>query len=262
MTPAFLALWNDYPAALVDEYEAWHTFEHVPERQTSPGFRAARRYRSEGDGEVHSYFTLYELDNLDALQHPDYLDLVHNPTPWSKKMREHFSNVLRIPGEYIASGGRGTGAYAFVEAFSIGRSHAGAACLQLGMSLHDMVSCGHVLAYRIGLAEPNQPYEVFEQEPQTDADRLVAVVLVESSGRRGLERIRSAVAAAARDVLRPAQQLRDGHFKLLVSFSAEEAPNNRSQIMAGKMLRSRFDRPADDSADPVAVAATTAGSGS
>ncbi|MFN7024179.1 MAG: hypothetical protein ACK4QP_06600 [Pseudorhizobium sp.] len=262
MTTAFLALWNDYPAAFADEYEAWHTFEHVPERLTSPGIHAARRYGSKGDGEVCRYFTLYELDHLDALQHPHYLDLVRNPTPWSKKMRGHFSNVLRIPGDYIASGGRGTGAYAFVQAFSIGRSHAGAACLQLGLSLHDLVSCGQVLAYRIGLAEPNQPYEVFEQEPQTDADRLVAVVLVESSDRRGLEQIQPTLAAVARDVLRPAEQLRDGHFKLLVGFPAEEAPNNRSEIMAGEMLRSRFNTPADDRADPVAVAYTTARPGS
>ncbi len=32
MSPAILALWNDYPATMAEEYEAWHTFEHVPER--------------------------------------------------------------------------------------------------------------------------------------------------------------------------------------------------------------------------------------
>ncbi|MFN7102623.1 MAG: hypothetical protein ACK4N1_08345, partial [Pseudorhizobium sp.] len=131
MTSAFLALWNDYPVTFADEYEAWHTFEHVPERLTSPGILSARRYGSQQDGQVYRYFTLYELDGLAALQHRDYLDLVRNPTPWSKKMRQHFSNVLRIPGEYIASGGRGTGAYASVQAFSVGRSHASAACAQM-----------------------------------------------------------------------------------------------------------------------------------
>jgi hypothetical protein len=46
MSNAILALWNDYPAAMAEEYEAWHTFEHVPERLTVPGMRAARRYIS------------------------------------------------------------------------------------------------------------------------------------------------------------------------------------------------------------------------
>lgn len=239
MTTAFLALWNDYPVALAEEYEAWHTFEHVPERLTSPGILSARRYASKGDGEVDRYFTLYELDDLDALQHPDYLDLVRNPTPWSAKMRANFSNVLRIPGECIASGGRGAGAYACVQAFSVGRSHASASCLQMGLLLQDLVSCGQALSYRIGLAEPNQRYEVFEQEPQT-ADRLIVVVLVESSSPGGLAQLQSTMTAAAQDVLRSAETLREGQFRLLVSFTAGEAPSNRSEIRAGEMLRSQF----------------------
>jgi hypothetical protein len=51
MAPAILALWNDYPSGLAEEYEAWHTFEHVPERLTVPGMRAARRYVSSANSE-------------------------------------------------------------------------------------------------------------------------------------------------------------------------------------------------------------------
>ena len=44
MGAAFLALWNgiDRPEARA-EYEAWHAFEHVPERVGLPGFEYGRR---------------------------------------------------------------------------------------------------------------------------------------------------------------------------------------------------------------------------
>ncbi|CAN7655026.1 hypothetical protein [Neorhizobium sp. LjRoot104] len=240
MTKAFLSLWNDYPTTFADEYEVWHTFEHVPERLTPPGIRTARRYGSVVDGEVSHYFTLYDLDNLETIQHPTYLDLVRNPTRWSEKMRRHFSNVLRIPAECVASGGRGMGAHVLVQAYSVDRSHAGGSCTKLALVLQDLVSTGQMLSYRIGLAEPNQKYEVFEQEPQMDTDMLNVVVLVESSSRGGLEQVRPAIATAAKDMLQPQANLRDGLFELLVSFHDGEVPANRSQILAGETMRSRF----------------------
>ena len=41
---AFLALWNDIEPQRRTEYDAWHTFEHVPERVGIPGFIRGRRY--------------------------------------------------------------------------------------------------------------------------------------------------------------------------------------------------------------------------
>ena len=97
-----------------------------------------------------------------------------------------------------------------------------------------------MLAYRIGLGEPNQKYEVFEQEPQADADTLNLVLIVEGSRRTDLEQLQPVVAAMAREVLQPLGTLREGLFKLLVSFHDGEAPVDRSQIRAGDALRSRF----------------------
>lgn len=239
MTNAFLALWNDFPTTMREEYETWHTFEHVPERLTPPGIRAARRYAAYGTVSDH-YFTVYELDDTAALEHPGYLDLVRNPTPWSLKMRQHFSNVLRIPAECVASGGRGIGTHVLVQAHSVDRSHAGGSSTKLALVLQDLVSTGRVLSYRIGLAEPNQKYEVFEQEPQADTDMLNVVVLAESSSRGGLEDVRPAIATAAKDMLRPQASLRDGLLELLVSFHDGEVPANRSQILASETMRSRF----------------------
>ncbi|MGE6738910.1 hypothetical protein ACQKGC_01390 [Allorhizobium pseudoryzae] len=239
MSKAFLALWNDFPTAMRDEYETWHTFEHVPERLTPPGIRAARRYAAFGAASDR-YFTIYELNDTAALEHPDYLDLVRHPTPWSSKMRQHFSNVLRIPAECIASGGRGTGTHMLIQAYSVDRSQAGGASAKLALVLQDLVSAGRMLSYRIGLAEPNQKYEVFEQEPQADTDMLNVVLLAESSSRGGLEEIHPTLATAAKDVLQPQATLRDGVMELLVSFHDIDVPANRSQILASETMRARF----------------------
>ena len=240
MTKAFLSLWNDYPTAFADEYEVWHTFEHVPERLTPPGIRTARRYGSFGGGQVNRYFTLYDLDDLQTIQHPTYLDLVRNPTRWSEKMRRHFSNVLRVPAECVASGGRGVGAHILVQAYSVNRSQSDTSSTKLALVLQEFVTTGQILSYRIGLAEPNQKYEVFEQEPQLDADILNVVVLAECSTRRALEQVLPTIAIAARDMLQPRANLRDGLYELLVSFDDGDVPANRSQILAGETMRSRF----------------------
>lgn len=94
--PAFLALWNGI--AREDdraEYEHWHTFEHVPERTALPGFLTAERYRSTDP--TRSYFTLYHLASLEALDTPLYRDVFTHPTPWSARMRATLSDFYRLP---------------------------------------------------------------------------------------------------------------------------------------------------------------------
>ena len=116
---AFLALWNDIARAREPEYDHWHTQEHVPERLASPGFRGARRYVNRAR-ECHRYFTLYEVDDLAAFEHPGYLDLVKNPTPWSASMRPDFANFLRVTCEVASTSGSGIGAAVGLLAFGDG----------------------------------------------------------------------------------------------------------------------------------------------
>jgi hypothetical protein len=105
---AFLALWNDLRPGREAEYDSWHTREHVPERVAAPGFRHARRYVSRAHP-AHRWFTLYEVDGLDAFDTPEYRDLLANPTPWSESMRPDFRNFLRAPCEQVGSAGFGLG---------------------------------------------------------------------------------------------------------------------------------------------------------
>ncbi|MCF6370853.1 hypothetical protein [Rhizobium halophilum] len=194
------------------------------------------------DEKVNRYFTLYELNDLAAVQHPAYLDLVRRPTPWSQKMRQHFSNVLRIPAETTAFGGRGMGAYVWVQALAVHRDHAAAASVKLGLVLHGLVRAGKVLAYRIGLAEPNQEYEVFAQVAQLDPDLLNVVVVIESSRRDALDQLQPTIQNAVRDTLQPQATLRrERLFKFLASFCEAEVPADRTQILAAEAMRSRFE---------------------
>lgn len=240
MSGAFLALWNNYPSAMTEEYEAWHTFEHVPERLTTPGMLRARRYASFLEPE-NRYFTLYELKDLRTIERPAYMDLVKNPTVWSAKMRRHFSNVLRIPANKLASGGRGIGRSTLVQAYSVKRTRAENAGLQLARKLSDMVASGTLLSFIIGLAEPNQPYEVFAQDAETDDTTYNVVVIADGLCRETLESAHASISETALDLLRPCKSLRDELFDLVVAYPDNSLLSDRTAVAASSQLTRRFE---------------------
>ncbi len=235
MAPAILALWNDYPSLHADEYEAWHTFEHVPERLTVPGMRAARRYVSSANSE--SYFTLYELEDLNVIEHPAYLDLVHNPTPWSFKMRQHFSNVLRIPGEIMSADGHGTGGTALVQAYPADRNEARAGLLELEAFLQEYRAEARITGFQLALAEPNQIYEVFRQDEQTDPDTVNIVVIAEGTIAASLATLKDTLTQKILSKLKPRHCLRNDLFHMVISYRGDEFPSSRHEITAGKISK-------------------------
>ena len=89
---AAVTIWCDVAAAVRDEFEDWHTREHMPERLAIPGFLRGTRWRSEPPG---SFFILYELDSAATLAGPAYLARLNDPTPWSRKMMPHHRNMVR-----------------------------------------------------------------------------------------------------------------------------------------------------------------------
>lgn len=241
MSAAFLALWNDYPATLTEEYEVWHTFEHVPERLTTPGMLWARRYADFSKPD-NRYFTLYALDNLEVLEQPAYLELVRQPTDWSLSMRQHFLNVLRIPGISFTHGGNGVGGGLIAQAYSVGRLQAPAASQTLAKVLEELTRSGRILGFRIVIAEPNQPYEVFEQADVTDPDTLNVIVMVEGTTKSALAATRGFVSEKAQRLLQPELTLRDGLFSLLVNYQGGEFASDRKSLTASETLRSQFSR--------------------
>jgi hypothetical protein len=107
---AFLALWNSIDdAARQAEYEVWHSFEHVPERVSLPGFISARRWRSVPRAQgAPLYFTLYWLEGAGALDTEAYRAVFAAPTRWTERMRGHLTEFLRMPCELQAGHGLST----------------------------------------------------------------------------------------------------------------------------------------------------------
>ena len=103
-----LSLWNGVDPGRREEYDLWHTREHVPERLAIPGMLRARRYHR-GEGPLPEFLTLYELENTGVLDSEPYRALLQNPTPWSRSMRPSFRGFFRVGHLVELSRGGGVG---------------------------------------------------------------------------------------------------------------------------------------------------------
>lgn len=168
---AFLALWNDR-AETREDYETWHTREHVPERLGVPGILAGQRY-VDGEGPLPNYFTLYPLADLSVLQSPEYLSVVDQPTAWSRSMRPAMSRFYRRGCTTAISLGAGIGGC--LAAVLLRTDGAGAEAADLFEGVADMPAlCGLHLGR---VAEV--PALPFAAEAPSDAPNADAVLLVE-----------------------------------------------------------------------------------
>ena len=91
----------------IAEHDDWHTHEHFPERLSIPGFLRGSRWVAQEGGP--RYFVMYEVESLDILASPEYLERLNNPTPWTKKMMAHYRGMTRGLCDVAASSGVGLG---------------------------------------------------------------------------------------------------------------------------------------------------------
>lgn len=83
-----------------EEFNRWYWEEHVPERLAVPGFISARRYQAvEGEPK---YLALYEVESADVLQSEAYKTALANATPWTNRMRQHYTFTRNIYTELAA----------------------------------------------------------------------------------------------------------------------------------------------------------------
>jgi len=177
---AFLALWNDVDPARDAEYEAWHTFEHVPERVANPGFVTGRRYRAAERGSQR-YFTLYALDTLDALRTARYADVVERPTRWSQRMRLALRDLRRCACEVVASAGRGRGGA--IATLVLDADPASFDAVAAARELAGHADSDGVVALRLGAADTSSPFPLaaaLRAQPVATPQR---VLLVEATDR-------------------------------------------------------------------------------
>lgn len=90
---AAVAMWWNVAPETQEEFEDWHTHEHMPERLAIPGFLRGTRWKAL-DG-APSYFILYEVARASVLTGPDYMARLNDPTPWSRKMMPHHLGMVR-----------------------------------------------------------------------------------------------------------------------------------------------------------------------
>lgn len=112
-----LANWHDVPDGGHDEFRAWHSHEHIPERVGVPGFLRGRRGRALGDGRPQ-YFILYETESVEVLASPGYLARLNDPTPWSRAVLKDIPLTIRAAARVEASFGRGVGGFVVAARFA------------------------------------------------------------------------------------------------------------------------------------------------
>lgn len=107
LSDAAIAMWWDIDGAPHGEFEDWHSHEHMPERLRVAGFLRGTRWVSDSGGP--RYFVMYEVESLEAIISPAYIERLNNPTPWSTKMFPCFRNMTRSACRVRGSFGLGAG---------------------------------------------------------------------------------------------------------------------------------------------------------
>ncbi len=113
---AAMLLSFDVDADAIAEHDDWHTLEHLPERLSIPGFARGTRWTAADGGP--RYFVMYEVDSLDVLGSPAYLERLNNPTPWTSRMMPHYRGMTRGLCRVTGSFGSGLGHAALLVRFA------------------------------------------------------------------------------------------------------------------------------------------------
>ncbi|RDJ22491.1 hypothetical protein DWF00_02630 [Bosea caraganae] len=163
----FLAIANTVEPAMRAQYEEWHTFEHVPERLTMPGFLGARRY-VRGHGIGTHYLTLYDIKGPEALETPEYQHLLISPTPMSQRMRPVMGEFRRFAYQETGRAGHGCGRHLGFLRWS-GESEA-------GTQLERLVGQAGIVALRLGLAVATKPHPAFAATAAPHEPHFVATI--------------------------------------------------------------------------------------
>lgn len=181
-----LANWHDLPDDGHDDFNAWHTHEHIPERVGVPGFLRGRRYVAVRG--APQYFVLYETEDVGVLGSPAYLERLNNPTPWTQRVAATFELTIRTAARVVVSLGLGVGGTATV--YRLSPAEGRAVALQdwlAGKALPDLVARpgivgAHLLQADLGTtAVPTREKEMRGQ-PDEAADWIVVIERIGDAG--------------------------------------------------------------------------------
>lgn len=108
------------PAGWERDFHDWYEQEHIPQRMAIPGFASATRYEAT-DGEPR-YLACYFLDDMAALQTPEYLRLKSDPGERTARMLDNVHGFTRYITDQISDTGapaQEEPAALFVVAFAV-----------------------------------------------------------------------------------------------------------------------------------------------
>jgi hypothetical protein len=88
-----ITIWQDVRPEARDDFFAWHTQEHIPERVGIRGFLRGRRYRALAG--APEFFTLYETAGPEVHTGADYLERLNNPSAWTRRIAPMMVNNVR-----------------------------------------------------------------------------------------------------------------------------------------------------------------------
>ncbi len=182
-----MAVWHDIKEEGETEYNQWHTVEHMPERVSTPGFLAGRRFVDWGL-DRYRYFTLYEGRELGTFSSEEYRRRLNNPTPWTFRMQPNFLNFVRSACSTVSTAGSGTGGAVATIRVNVSDEARFEDLvrpqLERALSLHGI--CG----VHLGAARPETTHirtKETELRADTGEDVFDAVVMIEGIGRREVE---------------------------------------------------------------------------
>ena len=112
---AAMLLFCDY-AGDVAEHDDWHTYEHLHERLSIPGFLRGTRWIARSGSP--RYLIVYEVANLEVATSAPYLARLNAPTPWTASIMGQLRGMVRGFCRVAGSAGYGLGNVAMAARFS------------------------------------------------------------------------------------------------------------------------------------------------
>ncbi len=89
------------------DHDDWHTYEHMHERLSIPGFLRGTRWVAKAG--TPKYMAIYEVAGTEVATSPAYLAHLNAPTPWTTSMMGRFRGMIRGFCTVAASSGSGLG---------------------------------------------------------------------------------------------------------------------------------------------------------
>ena len=89
------------------DHDDWHTYEHMHERLSIPGFVRATRWVAQTA--TPKYMVIYEVTGTEMATSSAYLERLNRPTPWTASMMARFRGMVRGFCSVVAGAGFGIG---------------------------------------------------------------------------------------------------------------------------------------------------------